>query len=153
MCFTCSIPRQAGRVDDQGLTNLTYVFLAFILSLSLIFPRCNIDRKRWANPTSVMFAWATAYCAWYIDLMGCLWCHVPFYKKWWFFCIFFSFEGFPILVLVNVLLQTLVPWNKYCSNIVLPVSRFFLVFLYYFDCACPDAYITFRSWCLSLDSF
>ena len=44
---------------------------------------------------------------------------------------FFSFEGFPILVLVKVLLQILVPWNNYLCKIVLPVSGFFLVFLYY----------------------
>ena len=48
-----------------------------------------------------------------------------------------SFEGFPILVLIKVLLQILVPWNKYLCKIVLPVSGFFLVFLYYFDCVDP----------------
>ena len=51
--------------------------------------------------------------------------------------IFFSFEGFPILVLVKVLLQILIHWNNYLCKIVLPVSGFFLVFLYYFDCVDP----------------
>ena len=51
--------------------------------------------------------------------------------------IFFSFEGFPILVLVKVLLQMLVRRNNYFCKIVLPVSGFFLVFLYYFDCVGP----------------
>ena len=53
--------------------------------------------------------------------------------KWRFFCVFFSLEGFPILVLIKVLLQILVPWNNYFCKIVLPVSESFLVFLYYFD--------------------
>ena len=48
-----------------------------------------------------------------------------------------SFEGFPILVLVKVWIQILVPWNNYLCKIVLPVSGFFLVFLYYFDCMDP----------------
>ena len=51
-------------------------------------------------------------------------------------CLFFSFEVFPILILVKVLLQILVPWNNYFCKIVLPVSGFFLV-LYYFDYVCP----------------
>ena len=76
-------------------------------------------------------------CMIYIDLVGCLWCYVPFYNKWWFFCISFSFEGIPILVLVTVLLQILDPWNNHFCKIVLRVSGFFLVILYYFDCVGP----------------
>ena len=46
-------------------------------------------------------------------------------------------EGFPILVLLKVLLHILVHWNNYFYKIVLPVSGFFPVFLYYFDCVDP----------------
>ena len=51
--------------------------------------------------------------------------------------LYFLLVGIPILVLVKVLLQTLVPWNNYFCKIVLPVSGFFLVILYYFDCVGP----------------
>ena len=39
-----------------------------------------------------------------------------------------------MLVLVKVLLQILVPCNNYLCKIVLPVTGFFLVFLYCLDC-------------------
>ena len=51
---------------------------------------------------------------------------------------FFSFEGFPILVITKVLLQILVPWNNYLCKLVLHVSGLFLMFfLYFFDCVDP----------------
>ena len=51
--------------------------------------------------------------------------------------VFSSRLGCPIIVLVTVLLQILVPWNNYFCKIVLTVSGFFLVFLYYFECVGP----------------
>ena len=88
----------------------------------------NYVRMCW---TSVVLC--LVYCSSGMSMMLCS----IFPIKWGFFWIFFSFEGFPILVLVKVLLQILVPWNNYLCKIVLPISGFFLVFLYYFDCVDP----------------